>query len=176
MTSSSSRTPSSINSTSSAWQWRSGHESGSVLVELAIAIPFLLLLLSAVFRFHSSFYSRNVMLYAAREGARSAARFDAAAAAEDEVETQLLLRSFNASVQYIVTAGLNPELFDISIRSRQAYHLNQDQSSSQLSVSIRQKDSGWLLPRNCVSSSFMIDGRVVIPDFNAASDFECEEV
>jgi len=51
----------------------SGNERGQALVELAIALPLLILILMGIFEFGRAFYTYQVVTNASREGARVAA-------------------------------------------------------------------------------------------------------
>ncbi len=51
----------------------SGDERGQALVELAIALPLLILILMGIFEFGRAFYTYQVVTNASREGARVAA-------------------------------------------------------------------------------------------------------
>ncbi len=50
------------------------HRSGQAMVEFALSIPFVLLLLVAILYFGRYFFASQTLLYAAQEGARSAAK------------------------------------------------------------------------------------------------------
>lgn len=53
---------------------RQSRASGQALVEMALALPFLLIALVAIIYFGRAFYTKQILSYAAQEGARAAAR------------------------------------------------------------------------------------------------------
>lgn len=53
---------------------RQSRASGQALVEMALALPILLIALVAIIYFGRAFYAKQILSYAAQEGARAAAR------------------------------------------------------------------------------------------------------
>jgi Flp pilus assembly protein TadG len=54
--------------------WKSRWERGSVVMELALALPFLLLMVAGIIDIGMLFWEKEVLTNASREGARAAAR------------------------------------------------------------------------------------------------------
>ncbi|MBI4644447.1 MAG: pilus assembly protein [Deltaproteobacteria bacterium] len=64
---------------------RSGRERGSIIVEMAVVIPLLLLMVAGIIDLGMLFWEKEVLTNAAREGARAGARAGAAGAADKRV-------------------------------------------------------------------------------------------
>ena len=137
-------------------------EDGSVILEVVLIVPVLMLLLTGVTTFQQAFNSRNIMILAARHGARAAARFDTNNKMPQEIRDGLEDSPLEAVREYIDASGLSRADFDVNISLSGVTHPTQGREVTLVRASVRQRQANYYLGSNCVSASFIMEDRFSI--------------
>jgi len=112
-----------------------GNQSGNVILELALALPFLLLMLAGIVDLGFLFWEKQVLVTASREGARAAARASVSGAAANSLsQVQQVVQGYLDHYHLKVPGGGS---LSLSLNSNFFYTWNLSASPGQVAVELR---------------------------------------
>ena len=110
-------------------------EGGNVILELALALPVLLLVLAGIVDLGFLFWEKQVLVTASREGARAAARASVSGAAENSrTQVQQVVQGYLDRYRLKVPGG---DALSLSLNSNFYYTWNLAASPVQVAVELR---------------------------------------
>jgi Flp pilus assembly protein TadG len=149
-------------------------DAGAALLEAAFVLVLLILLLTGFVGFDYVLSDRGVIVSAARNAARTAARLHTQDAA-------IILQTAIQSARDSLNAGkLNPDHYLIGVRSEDIELTTQGRSVTAITVSIRPSASlpapSALQPGgyNCLSASFFFEDQLALPAFSGGDSVTCQ--